>query len=130
MFPIRGIFETAVRVKDLSRSETFYCETLGLTIGLRDESRKWLFLRAGEGMVVLQEDKTCWPAQHFAFGIEEADLEIVLRRLSERGISFEGPTLHEWLPAKSIYFSDPDGHELEFCAPLANYVPARFLTPL
>ena len=25
-----------------------------------------------------------------------------------------------WMPARSIYFSDPDGHELELCAPLAG----------
>ena len=69
MFPIRGLYEVAIRVKDLSRSEAFYRETLGLEVGLRDERRKWLFLRAGgqAGMVVLQEDKSDWPTQHFRF---------------------------------------------------------------
>ncbi len=40
-----------------SRAETFYRNVLGLEVGLRDETRKWLFLRAGgpAGMVVLQE---------------------------------------------------------------------------
>ena len=76
MLAIRGVYEVAVRVRDLSKSESFYRETLGLEVGLRDEERRWLFLRAGaDGMVVLQEDKGEWPTQHLAFTIAEADVE-------------------------------------------------------
>jgi hypothetical protein len=28
--------------------------------------------------------------------------------------------LHQWMPAKSVYFTDPDGHELELCAPMSR----------
>lgn len=120
MLPIRGLYEVAIRVKDLSQSEAFYRETLGLEIGLRDEQRKWLFLRAGgeDGMIVLQEDKGDWPTQHFAFTVEEADIEAAAKALVERGVRIEGPVYHEWMPAKSVYFSDPDGHDLELCAPV------------
>ena len=73
MLPIRGLYEVAIRVKDLSKSEAFYREILGLEVGIRDERRNMLFLRAGgqAGMVVLQEDKGIWPTQHFAFKVEE-----------------------------------------------------------
>jgi hypothetical protein len=48
-------------VKDLATSEVFYREILGLEIGLRDERRKWLFLRPGEeAMVVLQGNTKNW----------------------------------------------------------------------
>lgn len=121
MLPIRGVYEVAIRVKDLSRSEAFYCETLGLTVGLRDEKRKWLFLRAGEGgMIVLQEDDSHWPTLHFAFTIFEEDMDAACRHLTENGIVFEGPVFHEWMPAESIYFTDPDGHDLELCAPVSD----------
>ena len=120
MFLIRGIYEVAIRVKDLSRSEPFYRETLGLEVGLRDEQRKWLFLRSGgqAGMVVLQEDKSDWPTQHFAFTVNEVDIEAAVTVLLERGVQIEGPMYHEWMPAKSVYFSDPDGHDLELCGPV------------
>ena len=120
MLPIRGLYEVAIRVKDLSKSEVFYREILGLEVGIRDERRNMLFLRAGgqAGMVVLQEDKGSWPTQHFAFTVEEADIEAAAAALKKRGVAVTGPVLHKWMPARSVYFSDPDGHELELCAPV------------
>lgn len=119
---IRGVYEVAIRVKDLDRSEAFYRETLGLDVGLRDERRRWLFLRAGgrAGMVVLQEDKGDWPRQHFAFTVDENDIESCARELERRGVDIQGPMYHEWMPAKAVYFPDPDGHELELCAPVTR----------
>jgi catechol 2,3-dioxygenase-like lactoylglutathione lyase family enzyme len=109
-------------VKDLTRSEVFYRDTLGLEVGLRDERRRWLFLKAGgrAGMVVLQEDEGDWPRQHFAFAVDEADIEAGARDLERRGVVVEGPVHHEWMQAKSVYFSDPDGHDLELCAPVTK----------
>ena len=117
---IRGLYEVAIRVRDLEKSERFYREVLGLEVGVRDQHRRWLFLRAGgkAGMVVLQEDEGAWPGQHFAFTVEEADIDDAAALLQKRGIAIQGPVYHEWMPAKSVYFADPDGHELELCAPM------------
>jgi len=118
MLPISGVYEVAIRVKNLPVAEAFYREVLGLQVGIRDERRRWLFLRAGgdAGMIVLQEDKGQWPRQHFAFTIQESDIERAAGLLRERGVEVDGPYYHEWMPT-SIYFSDPDGHDLELCAP-------------
>lgn len=118
MLPIRGIYEVAIKVKDLSKSEPFYREVLDLQVGIRDDRRNWLFLRAGgeAGMIVLQEDKGEFPSQHFAFTIDEADIERAVTMLQERGVKVEGPVVHDWMPATSIYFADPDGNDLELCA--------------
>jgi lactoylglutathione lyase len=122
MLPIRGVYEIAIRVKDLARAEAFYTQTLDLTEGVRDANRNWLFLRAGgnAGMIVLQEDKGDWPTQHFAFTVDEADIEQAAKTLTEKGVTVSGPVIHQWVPAKSIYFDDPDGHSLELCAPIEN----------
>lgn len=116
--PIRGLYEVAIRVKDLARAEPFYREVLNLEVGIRDEKRNWLFLRAGgdAGMVVLQEDKSEWPLQHFAFTIDEADIERAAAMLRERGVEVEGPVFHQWMPGTSLYFEDPDGNALELLA--------------
>ena len=120
MLPIRGVYEIVIRVKDLQRAESFYREILGLEVGLRNEERKILFLRAGgqAGMIVLKEDSGDWPQQHFAFTVEEADIERAASSLREQGVAARGPVFHEWMPAKSVYFADPDGHDLELCAPV------------
>jgi catechol 2,3-dioxygenase-like lactoylglutathione lyase family enzyme len=118
MARICGLYEIAIRVKDLATAERFYRDTLGLELGLSDEPRRWVFLRAGQGgMVVLQEDKGTWPKAHFAFTVEDGDLDAAVTVLQQRGVAVTGPVYHEWIPARSAYFSDPDGHDVELCAP-------------
>jgi len=120
MLPIRGLYEVAIPVRQLQRAERFYCGVLGLAVGLRDDRRNWLFLRAGgAGMVVLQERDGDFPSCHFAFTLGESDLERAASILEERGISTRGPIAHDWIPGKSLYFEDLDGHELELFAPSA-----------
>ena len=122
MIAISGVYEVAVRVHDVGRAERFYRDVLGLAVGLREERRRWIFLRAGgaAGVIVLQEEAGDWPRQHFAFTIAESDMERAAEELRRRGVRVTGPIVHEWIPAKSLYFEDPDGHDLELCAPLGG----------
>jgi lactoylglutathione lyase len=69
-------------------------------------------------MVVLQENKSEFPKTHFAFTVGESDIDAAAASLRKQGINVEGVLLIEWMPAKSIYFADPDGHALELCAPI------------
>lgn len=120
MIRIRGVYEVALPVRELGRAEKFYREVLGLEVGLRDERRRWLFLRAGgqAGMVVLQENPAGWAKQHFALTVEPDEIDAAAARLKELGVGIVGPMTHDWMPARSVYFADPDGHDLELCAPL------------
>lgn len=120
MVAIRGVYEVAIRVKDLQRSETFYRDVLGLEVGLRDTTRPWVFFRAGgqDGMIVLQEDEGDWPAQHVAFTIDATEVDRATEALKQHGVEVRGPVFHAWMPATSVYFADPDGHALELCAPI------------
>src|SRR6478672_5560156 len=126
MVAISGVYEVAVRVHDLARAERFYREVLGLTVGLREERRKWVFLRSGgaAGMVVLQEEPGDWPRQHLAFAVSEGDIERAADELGRMGVRVSGPVVHDWIPARSLYFEDPDGHDLELCATL-RVAPGR-----
>ena len=119
MLTIKGVYEVVIRVKDLQRAEAFYTQVLGMEVGLRQEARNMLFLRAGgqAGMLVLLEDKNDWPTQHFAFTVDEGEIDRAVSVLKAQGIVTRGPTFHQWMPAKSLYFEDPDGHSVELCAP-------------
>jgi catechol 2,3-dioxygenase-like lactoylglutathione lyase family enzyme len=59
---------------------------------------------------------------HFAFDAEtEHDLERVKAHLESNGVKVRGPVDHEgW--AKSIYFDDPNGLQLEVCHLLRPFV--------
>jgi catechol 2,3-dioxygenase-like lactoylglutathione lyase family enzyme len=118
MIPIKGLYEIAIRVKDLARAEAFYTDILGLKEGLRDDRRNWLFLyvAGAAGMVVLQEDKGEWPTQHFAFTVSEPDIKHAAEMLKAKGVSVSEPVYHEWMKSVSVYFDDPDGHALELLA--------------
>ena len=120
MTTIRGVYEVAIKVRDLTEAEPFYRDVLGLEVGLRDGHRPWVFMRAGsDGMVVLQEQPDV-PPQHFAFTVGDADIDGAAAELRRRGVVVEGPMLHDWIPARSLYFNDPDGHDVELCAPLPS----------
>jgi catechol 2,3-dioxygenase-like lactoylglutathione lyase family enzyme len=118
VIPITGVYEVAIRVRDLKTAEAFYRDVLGLQFGLRDDKRNWLFLRAGRsvGMIVLQEDRGEWPQQHFAFAVKESELESAASILTAKGVKVVGPVFHDWIPGRSLYFEDPDGHALELIA--------------
>ncbi|HSS18821.1 MAG TPA: VOC family protein [Pyrinomonadaceae bacterium] len=118
MLPIKGLYEIAIRVKNLSRAEAFYRNVLGLEVGLRDERRNWLFLYAGgtSGMVVLQEDDGDWPKQHFAFTVADSDIKQAAADLQEKGVNVSESVFHDWMNSVSVYFNDPDGHNLELIA--------------
>lgn len=118
MVPITGLYEVAIKVRDLKTAERFYREVLGLQFGLLDERRNWLFLRADDsaGMVVLQEDRGESQHQHFAFAITDSELNRAAALLREKGINVAGPVFHAWILGRSVYFADPDGHALELFA--------------
>jgi len=124
MQPITGVYEVAVRVGDLAAAEKFYADILGLKVGLRDTKRNWIFLSAegDAGMVVLIEDKGEWPKQHFALTVDSKDdLTSATLELRGGGVEVRGPVHHDWMGAESIYFTDPDGHDLELIhVPKAN----------
>ena len=126
MIDIAGIYEVAIRVRNLESAEAFYRDILGLEVGLRDEKRRWVFLRAGglAGMVVLQETPGEWPQQHLAFTVTASALDHAVDEFGHMGVPLSAPITHEWIPARSVYFTDPDGHDLELCAPIRGVAAA------
>jgi len=133
MVPIRDLFETHLTVADLQRSMAFYGDVLGLELASVIPERRVAFYwigGAGKAMLGLWETRNV-PLQmklHLAFTVDLPDLLASPARLRAANIpprDFAGnpteePVVLAWMPAASIYFFDPDGHQLEFLCMLPD----------
>ena len=128
-----GLFEAHLTVSDLKRSMDFYERVVGLerahVVPEREAAFYWIGGR-GRSMLGL------WGAGagplrmtlHVAFAARLADVLDAPKRLEAAGVvprDFWGEPSHEpsvigWMPAASVFFTDPDGHLLEFLAMLSE----------
>ncbi len=126
---IKGLYETHLFVKELKISVDFYKNKMGLEQCYYDIARGAAFFWIGapkEAMLGLWErPKHKIDIRHFAFRCDKEDiLNKSVNFLREKGLNAynflnngsEMPMVFAWMPAISIYFKDPDGHELEFIA--------------
>lgn len=128
---IKGLYETHLFVENLEVSIDFYKNVLGLVQCHYEAERRATFFWIGkpkEAMLGLWEKpKSEIDKRHFAF---RCDKEYILNEasefLNEQGLKpynflndgSDKPMVFAWVPAIAIYFDDPDGHSLEFIAPL------------
>lgn len=128
---IKGLYETHLFVENLERSIDFYKNVLGLEQCYHETERRAAFFWVGkpkEAMLGLWEKpKEEIDKRHFAFRCDKEDiLKGSVGFLKERSLKpynflkdgTERPMVFAWMPAVAIYFSDPDGHELEFISVL------------
>lgn len=115
---IEGIDHVALSVRDLARSTKWYSDVLGLE---RQHATAWgeipTFLGKGNTALALfpiRDGKSGAKADirvlHLAFRADRENFLAAQEELKRRGIHFEFQD-HEI--SHSIYFNDPDGHELE-----------------
>ena len=116
---LEGIDHIAMGVRDIERSAEWYIDVLGFE---RLHDGMWdgvpTFIGKGNTGIALfpatQEPKLSSQREirmlHLAFRASRENFLIAQRELKKRGIKF-GFQDHEI--AQSIYFDDPDGHQLE-----------------
>lgn len=124
---IKGLYETHLNVENLERSIEFYSTIMGLKQCRFGAERRTAFFWIGEDKQAMlglwEKPKAEIDLRHFAF---QSDPEWILHEsvhyLNSHGIKTwnflnnnkEEPMVFCWMPAISIYFSDPDGHYLEY----------------
>ena len=124
---IKGLYETHLFVEDLERSIKFYTEVLGLKQCRFGAERRTAFFWIGEDKQAMlglwEKPKEDIDIRHFAF---ECDPDWIVNEsvnfLKSHKLNYwnflqdnnDEPMVFCWMPAISIYFNDPDGHDLEF----------------
>ncbi len=124
---IKGLYETHLFVENLERSINFYGNTLELKQCRFNNERRTAFFWVGKEKQYMlglwEKPKEQIDIRHFAFECESDWIRNEsLNYLKSRNIKSwnflndgtKGLMVFVWMPAISIYFNDPDGHELEF----------------
>ena len=108
--------------RDLDRQLAFYREVGGLDTAVHSESSRIAVLKgtvADYSIVLFQaagDQKQGY--HHMAFEVSPADFDGNIRRLERSGVAIESRLDH---PAKkAVLVRDPDGHGVEFYAPLGK----------
>lgn len=125
--PVRALFETHLTVRDVGRSVEFYRDVVGLPLALDLPERNAAFMWVGDrgrsllGLWGIGSSVNSLTL-HIAFEVALDDLLEAPERLRTSGVtplSFFGeetsePDVLAWMPAAALYFTDPDGHLLEY----------------
>lgn len=121
MFETEGIDHVAIAVRDVAASARWYQEVLGLR---RLHEEVWgdfpAMVGAGTTAIALfpvsgdppkpRPDRDTLAMRHFAFRVSRRNFDAAKQRLAGLRIEFHE---QDHQIARSIYFSDPDGHEVE-----------------
>jgi lactoylglutathione lyase len=126
--PVRidGLFETHLTVSNLDRAVTFYRDILGLPLAHTVPERRvaffWIGAPGGAMLGLWEASNVLRMHLHIALAVPLDELlaaPACLRRAGVVPLGFHGepvdePIVHTWMPAAALFFSDPDGHSLEF----------------
>jgi catechol 2,3-dioxygenase len=121
MFSLQGIDHVAIAVRDVERSVTWYRDVLGFE---RRHQEVWGNNPAVVGIATTSialfpvegtqpkpsPGRDTLAMRHIAFRADRTNFDSARHELHKRGISFQSE--HHGI-SESIYFLDPDGHEIE-----------------
>ena len=129
MFQLDGIDHVALSVRDVAGSVAWYQEVLGL-VRLHEDAWGDYPAIVGIGTTALalfpvegsepkpRPGRDTISMRHVAFRANRAAFEQAQEKLRRSGIAFE---FQDHSIAHSIYFNDPDGHEIE----ITTYQPVK-----
>ena len=121
-----GISHFGLNVTNMERAEKFYTGVLGFPVLMRTKTQgglQHIELDAGNVAIALFESpqldlkaahKTMTDDGylHFAFGATYDRFDATLQALREGGVKMDSEP-RDWGKSVSVYFRDPDGHQLE-----------------
>lgn len=127
---INGISHYGLNVANMERAEKFYTGVLGFPVLMRTHTKagfQHIEVDAGNVAIALFEspELDLKPAHktmtedgylHFAFEANYERFDTTLQGLKDAGVKLDGEP-RDWGQSVSVYFHDPDGHQLEINFP-------------
>jgi catechol 2,3-dioxygenase-like lactoylglutathione lyase family enzyme len=126
------MLEYGLYVQDVSRSSAFYQDLFGFPVLVSQERIAALDVGSQQVLLLFKQGASSEPmtvpeggvlpphdgegTSHFAFAIEESDLQQWKLWLREHDVEVESEIQWE-RGGRSLYFRDPDGHLLEIATP-------------
>ncbi|HYX74149.1 MAG TPA: VOC family protein [Steroidobacteraceae bacterium] len=127
-FAVQGIDHIVLRVRELQRSLTFYCDLLGCTIEREQAELGLTQLRAGSSLIDLVTLDGPLGAgappgagrnlEHFCLTIAPFEEDALIAWLRARGVAAREPGSRYGAQGagRSFYIEDPDGNHVELKA--------------
>jgi catechol 2,3-dioxygenase-like lactoylglutathione lyase family enzyme len=118
--PVSGISELVLEVSDLDAARRFYRDVLGFEETLYGEGadgRYWYLVGDTARLGLWTEQVGLAGGRggehvHYAFHVEDAQIDALKERIEDAGAEVEGPV--QLGPGRAIYITDPDGNVVEF----------------
>lgn len=118
--PTSGISELVLETADLEAARTFYRDLLGFEETLWGEGREgryWYLIGDSARLGLWTEQVGLAGGRggahvHFAFHVEDREIDRIGARIEAGGGEIEGPI--QLGPGRAIYITDPDGNVVEF----------------
>jgi glyoxylase I family protein len=135
---ILGLDHVVLRITDLDRARTFYCDVLGCRVEVFQKKIGLLQLRAGDSLIdlvpvdgVLGREGGAPPGaegrnmDHFCLRVRPFDAGAIMAHLRDHGV--DPGKVEQRYGAEgmgpSIYLKDPDGNVVELKGPATSKTP-------
>lgn len=115
---VKGLSHFLFSVSDLEKSIRFYQNVFDAKLLVKGRSTAYFDLNGMWLALNLEKDiprnEISQSYTHVAFSVEEAEFDSIYNKLEKLGVNILTGRPRDERDKKSIYFTDPDGHKLEF----------------